>query len=434
MAQIAATTTLMSTIARSTGPTVSSRTGTLAGGIWDSLKNDLQGGSKGKGKDPNPPGGGDDSGGSGGGGDPGGNPGGNPGGGGDPGNPGGGGNPGGNPGGKDQGSSRLIGKESDVFDGDRTKVEGFITKWKIYYSLNRRTATMRSPFERTFIFLGYIRGPHVDKWVDDQIQEVYRYIQGSVNPNVDRHEHIWDHMINDFAQTYQDIMSTERADTELNTLKMEKGELDEYTSCFQHLACMAMYQETDKKLCKDYFGGLPVRLQKTMVQMEPIHQYQELSDWIEGAIRHHQKFLTFQAYFGNPNSSNKNNPPRCPSKQQWQQSFAKDPNAMDTSAGCTCAQAAMTKDERNRLMKEGKCFNCKNMGHQSRECPDKKNRTQIQTGEAEEAPKDKEEPTSAVKASATKALSAKEVIEMVRNMEEGEKEKVIKECFMQDFA
>ena len=94
----------------------------------------------------------------------------------------------------------------------------------------------------------------------------------------------------------------------------------------------------------------------------------------------------------------------------------------------------MTEDERNHLMKEGRCFNCKNTGHRSKECPDKKNRTQIQTGEVEETPNDKEDTTSAVKASATKALSAKEVIKMVWNMEEGEKEKVIEECFMQDFA
>ena len=89
--------------------------------------------------------------------------------------------------------------------------------------------------------------------------------------------------------------------------------------------------------------------------MEPMDRYQELSDWIEGAIRHHHK-------------------------QQWQQSFAKDPNAMDTLAGCTRAQAAMTEDERNCLMKEGRCFNCKNTGHRSRECPDKKNCTQTRLG------------------------------------------------------
>ena len=107
---------------------------------------------------------------------------------------------------------------------------------------------------------------------------------------------------------------------------------------------------------------------------------------------------------------------------------------MDTSAGRTRARAALTEDERGRLMKEGRCFNCKNTGHRSRECPDKKNRTQIRTGETKEDSDDKEEPASAVKASATKTLSAKEVIELVRNMEEGEKEKIIEECFMQDFA
>ena len=35
---------------------------------------------------------------------------------------------------------------------------------------------------------------------------------------------------------------------------------------------------------------------------------------------------------------------------------------MDTSARCTCARAALTEDERGRLMKEGCCFNCKNTG------------------------------------------------------------------------
>ena len=434
MAQIAATTTLTSTLARTTGPGISPRTGTSAGGIWESLRSDLQGNPKGKGKDPSPPGGGHPAGGSGGGGNPdkeGGDP---DGGGGDPGNPRGGGNPGGNPANHDQGGDRLIGKEPELFDGDCAKVEGFITKWKIYYGLNRRAQTMRNPFERTFLFLGYIRGPLVDKWVDDQIQDAYQYIQRNIDPNADQHEHVWDHMINDFAQTFQDIMSTERADAEPHTLKMEKGGLDEYTSRFQHLARMAGYQETDKKLCKDYFRGLPLGLQKTMVQMEPIHRYTTLGDWHEGAIRHHRKFLTLQAYFGNPNSGNKNNPPQCPSKQQWQQSFAKDPNAMDTSAGRTRARAALTEDERSRLMKEGRCFNCKNTGHRSKECPDKKNRTQIRTGETKEDPEDKEESASAVKASATKALSAKEIIDLVRNMEEGEKEKVIEECFMQDFA
>ena len=167
---------------------------------------------------------------------------------------------------------------------------------------------MRNPLERTLIFLGYVRGPQVDKWVDDQIQEIYRYVWENIDSDSDWHKHIWDRMINDFTQTYQDLMSKERAGAELNSLKMEKGDLDGYTSKFHHLAHMALYWETDHKLCKDSFQGLPLGLQKTMVQMELMDQYQELSDWVEGAIRHHYKFLQFQAYFGNPSSS-KNNPP-----------------------------------------------------------------------------------------------------------------------------
>ena len=85
-------------------------------------------------------------------------------------------------------------------------------------------------------------------------------------------------------------------------------------------------------------------------------------------------------------------------------------------------------------MKEGRCFNCKNTGHQSKECPDKKSRTQIRVGETKEPEREDEATTSAVKASGTKPLSATEVIELVCNMEEGEKEKVIEEVFMKDFA
>jgi Zinc knuckle len=39
-----------------------------------------------------------------------------------------------------------------------------------------------------------------------------------------------------------------------------------------------------------------------------------------------------------------------------------DPNAMDIDR--------LTVDERNKLMKEGRCFKCRNTGHQANECPE----------------------------------------------------------------
>ena len=49
----------------------------------------------------------------------------------------------------------------------------------------------------------------------------------------DTDEWIWETMINDFAQNFQDIMSQERAQKQLFELCMERGELDDYTSKYQ---------------------------------------------------------------------------------------------------------------------------------------------------------------------------------------------------------
>jgi hypothetical protein len=40
-----------------------------------------------------------------------------------------------------------------------------------------------------------------------------------------------------------------------------------------------------------------------------------------------------------------------------------DPNAMDVDF------TQMSQDERERLMKSGSCFRCKNQGHMSKDCP-----------------------------------------------------------------
>ena len=184
-------------------------------------------------------------------------------------------------------------------------------------------------------------------------------------------EWIWDTVINNFAQNFQDIMSQERAQKQLFELQMEKGELDKYMSKYQQLCELAGYHEQTGMICDCYFLGLPKGLREAMIGFEPIKHYRALDDWIEGASRQHSKYLTFQAHFGSKKDTNQrfqNN--QHPSKQQGQQGFAKNPNAMDLTPGCTCARAALTDNERATLRQEGKCFKCRKKGHMSRDCPD----------------------------------------------------------------
>ena len=298
MAQIASTTTLTdSMVARTLGTGVSQRGNTTsAEGILRTLLSPQHNRGDGGGDDPPEPhrrdtgkrkeggsgggGGGDDPGSGGGGGGGGGGP-----------DPAGGANP------ADPGvlSDKMIGKEPDIFTGERDKVEEFMTSWSIYQGINKQTRVMNNPMSRMMLFFGYLRGPKMHLWIKKISMQLDRHIH---NGGRDTDEWIWDTMINDFAQNFQDVMSQERAEKKLFELKMECGELDEYTSQFQQLAELAGYHELTGMICRKYFQGLPQGLQESMLAFEPTRHYQTLEDWIEGAIRQHSKYLTYQAYFG----------------------------------------------------------------------------------------------------------------------------------------
>jgi hypothetical protein len=155
-----------------------------------------------------------------------------PGGGGDPGAVGGRGDP-------KQPSDKLIGREPEIFNGDRTKVETFLTEWNVYRVLNDRTRTMINPLEHTMLFLTYIRGPNIGNWINDQVSVVSRHIRSGGSQN---NEFIWDTVMQEFVVTFQDLMSQERAESKLKTLQMEGGNLDEYMAEFKRLARLVDYE------------------------------------------------------------------------------------------------------------------------------------------------------------------------------------------------
>jgi hypothetical protein len=298
MSQIASTTTLTPTsvLARTLGA------GIPTGGTQsaNTIRNTLGGGGRLGGRPPGgtgPPLG-----------PPGGEPDGNPdaGGGGNPGNPGGGGDPEqplDNPG--DRLTDKLIGREPEIFDGDRTKVEGFMTEWNVYRALNDRTRVMATPLERTMLFLTFIRGPNIGNWVNDQIRVVSRHLSSGGRKT---DEFIWDTVIHDFATLFQDIMSAERAEAALNQLKMQGGKLDFYTAEYKRLARLADYNLDERLVGKKYFEGLPEGLRRAIVKDENMNLLTTVADYEDAAIRYHRKFLQYQAFFERPSKTSKSRP------------------------------------------------------------------------------------------------------------------------------
>jgi hypothetical protein len=120
---------------------------------------------------------------------------------------------------------------------------------------------------------------------------------------------------------------------------------------------------------------------------------------------------------------------------------------MDLTPGRTHARAALTDDELARLCQEGKCFKCKRQGHIGRNCPNQNSQVRAtNTSTASSgAPQTYSIPAtntstassgaSAPSTSIRKAITAKELVDLIRDMNQGEKDKVIQDIFMQeDFA
>ena len=322
----------------------------------------------------------------------------------------------------------MIGKEPEIFTRDRDKVEEFMTSWSVYHGINKQTRVMNNPMSRTMLFFGYLRGPKMHLWIKKISARLDRHIcMGGRETD----EWIWDTMINNFAQNFQDVMSREKAKKKLFKLRMERGELDEYTSQFQQLAKLARYYEQTGMICQRYFQGLPQGLQESMIAFEPTRHYQTLEDWIEGAIRQHSKYLTYQSYFGGQKSFNLRNPNQRPTKQQWQQGFAKNPNAMDLTPGHTRAWAALTNNKRATLRQEGKCFKCRKKGHMSRDCPDRA--SQACSGTTKEDTKEDAKNEAKEEDAQIKQVTTEELVHLVQNMSQEEKDKVIQDVFMKDF-
>ena len=91
-----------------------------------------------------------------------------------------------------------------------------------------------------------------------------------------------------------------------------------------------------------------------------------IKDWFKKAIQFDTNYREATAIFG----QNKKNDARTMTRSWYRPTEKKDPNAMHVNA---MHVNALTFEERQMLMKQGKCFKCRKTGHRA-DCPDKTDR------------------------------------------------------------
>jgi hypothetical protein len=295
--------------------------------------------------------------------------------------------------------------------------------------LNHDTAVMCLPFTRAMLFLSFIKGPAVHEWNMLQVNWLMTRARTGALPT---EEFLYDTIEAVFRSAFTDTMSVQRVKAEFHLISMEHGDLDGYISKFEQLARQASY-DLNSSLVLDRFGSkLIPGLYAAIVNGpdEPVMW----TNWVCAAQKYQQKYLLVQANLGDRQLKDPVKGQKSHSKEQWQQALQqkqKDPNAMEIDR---VRARQITTDERMDLMKAGKCFTCQKQGHLSHNCPQRSSRPHINVRASTSQVKiedDEEEDILKTKARIGKTkYSADKIIEIMRNAEDDDKDKVIQKVFM----
>jgi hypothetical protein len=173
------------------------------------------------------------------------------------------------------------------------------------------------------------------------------------------------------ADIQKAFRATDRAQDAVNrleTLRQEKKTAEELNTEFLQIVGQA---RMDRKTPSDhlhlighYRKVLEPRLSCKILFSDDVSK--TIDGWIEKAIQFDMNWRMGSLFFNQDikantlkqkADTNKSNRNTC----WWRMSERKDPNAMNVDA--------LTMEERGMLLRQGKCFCCKEMGHMAKDCP-----------------------------------------------------------------
>ena len=151
---------------------------------------------------------------------------------------------------------RLEGIPPDRFEGDRAKTHQFLTQFKRFMMMNRRSAIARDPLSKSAYFLSLVGGSKADGWAERQyawLDEVER------DPYILPHGMTaWDALEQDFRTSFIDYAVYEKAHEQLRNLKMKDGNIDQFIADFEFLAHRAQVDTDDPTVLHLFKMGIPV--------------------------------------------------------------------------------------------------------------------------------------------------------------------------------
>jgi hypothetical protein len=166
----------------------------------------------------------------------------------------------------------MKGAPPEVFKGEWSQTSKFMLQFQIWWMVNNRAEAMISPFQRIALYLSFIRGKKVDRWVEEKINQLRRAVVGDPIAGIpptyaDTDERLWHAFGTDFRNAFQDIAAEENAYEAPKSLTMKDDQIDEYIAHFEVLIAKAGWQQQEKGSIDLFFNGLTKNVQRKILSI-----------------------------------------------------------------------------------------------------------------------------------------------------------------------
>jgi Retrotransposon gag protein len=146
----------------------------------------------------------------------------------------------------------LQGTAPMIFTSNRSLSDTFMHDFKIYKIMNPLADVMKQLYARVATALSLIRGPKVDNWVDEQLNDLELKVCTMPQSN----ETLWMDFETAFTDAFTNTAKKEDAYQKLKHLRMKDELLDDYIMMFNSLAAKAGWELSNEGMIDAFRSGL----------------------------------------------------------------------------------------------------------------------------------------------------------------------------------